>query len=249
MYKNEFKQNDEYKAKIDTYRPLSKNIIEQIKAYYKVSLTYTSNALEGNSLTITETKVIIEDGITIGGKPLNEILEVKGHSDAYDFLYKLADDKEITEKDILKLHHLFYKSINEEKAGVYRDCNVIITGSDFDLPKYQEVPKLMKEFFDNISKMKKLYHPVEFAARLHEKLVSIHPFVDGNGRTARLLMNLALLQAGYNITIIPPIVRNDYIDALKDAQLNNDIKPFVNFISEMVLESKKEYLRINERLK
>ena len=235
---------DEYKQQIDSFRPMSTDALAQLKAYYKVSLTYTSNALEGNSLTLTETKIIIADGITIGGKPIKEHLEVIGHSDAYDLLYDLSAGKDITEEEILQLHHLFYKNVNEEKAGVYRDCNVIITGSEFALPKYTEVPKLMKEFSDNISKMKQQYHPVEFAARLHEGLVTIHPFVDGNGRAARLLMNLALLQAGYNITIIPPIVRNDYIEALQEAQINNNKEPFINFISEMVLESQKDYLRL-----
>lgn len=249
MYENKIKLIDEYKQQIDSFRPLSTDALAQLKAYYKVSLTYTSNALEGNSLTLTETKIIIEDGITIGGKPMKEHLEVIGHSDAYDLLYELATNKDITEKEILQLHHLFYKSINEGKAGVYRDCNVIITGSEFELPKHTEVHKLMKEFSDNISKMKEQYHPVEFAARLHEGLVTIHPFVDGNGRAARLLMNLALLQAGYNITIIPPIVRNAYIGALQEAQINNNREPFVNFISEMVLESQKDYLRLLNALK
>lgn len=244
MYENKFKQNDEYKQKIDEFRPLSENILAQLKAYYKVSLTYTSNAIEGNSLTLTETKIIIEDGITIGGKSIREHLEVIGHSDAYDLLYELANNRKITEKEILQLHHLFYKNINEEKAGTYRNCNVIITGSEFELPKHIEIPNLMKEFVAKIPQIKKNLHPVEFAARLHERLVSIHPFVDGNGRTARLLMNLALLQAGYNIVIIPPVVRNDYIYALKEVQLNKNEKPFINFISEMVLESQKDYLRL-----
>lgn len=244
MYENKINLIDEYKQKIDSYRPLSTDILEQLKAYYKVSLTYTSNAIEGNSLTLTETKVIIEDGITIGGKPMREHLEVIGHSDAYDLLYELANNLEITEKEILQLHHLFYKNINEEKAGVYRDCNVIITGSEFELPKHTEVPKLMKEFIDKIPQMRKNLHPVEFAARLHERLVTIHPFVDGNGRAARLLMNLALLQAGYNIVTIPPIVRSDYIFALQEAQINKKEVPFINFISEMVLESQKDYLRL-----
>jgi len=248
MYENKIKLIDEYNKQIDSFRPLSTDTLTQLKAYYKVSLTYTSNALEGNSLTLTETKIIIEDGITIGGKPMKDHLEVLGHSDAYDLLYDLATNKEITEKEILQLHHLFYKSINEEKAGAYRDCNVIITGSEFELPKYKDVPKLMKEFVGNLPKMKEQYHPVEFAARLHERLVTIHPFVDGSGRAARLLMNLALLQAGYNVTIIPPVVRNDYIMALQEAQINNNKESFVNFISEMVLESQKEYLKIIERL-
>ncbi len=107
----------------------------------------------------------------------------------------------------------------------------------------------MEEFSQSIETNKEKMHPIEFAAWLHERLVSIHPFIDGNGRTARLLMNLALLNAGYNITTISPVVRNDYIAGLQDAQLKKNIIPFTNFISEMVLESQKEYLRIIERLK
>ena len=143
---------------------------------------------------------------------------------------------------------MLYNNIEESKAGKYRDCNVLITGSEYELPKYNEIPQLMKNFCVDISNKKAYMHPVEFSAWLHERLVSIHPFIDGNGRTARLIMNLALLQAGYNIITIPPVVRNDYIYGLQEAQLKNNIKPVMNFISEMVLEAQKEYLRIIERL-
>ena len=138
--------------------------------------------------------------------------------------------------------------INESEAGNYRTKNVIVTGSDIDFPKPNELFDKMQDFVKNIPNLKSQLHPVEYAAMLHAKFVNIHPFIDGNGRVARLLMNLALLQAGYNITIIPPVVRADYIRALQDSNHNNFI-PFINFISEMVLESQKEYLRIIERLK
>ncbi len=250
MYNNRFTDNDEYKNKIDVYRPLDENILKQIKAYFKISFTYTSNAIEGNSLSLNETKIIIEDGITIGGKPVKDHLEVIGNSNAYDLLFDIANrNVPISEDTILELHKMLYSNIDEKNAGKYRNCNVLITGSEFELPKHQDIPKLMKEFVSNIGLNKDKMHPVEFAAWLHERIVSIHPFIDGNGRTARLLMNLALLNAGYNIITIPPIVRNDYIAGLQDAQLKNDIIPFTNFISEMVLESQKEYLRIIERLK
>lgn len=250
MYNNRLQDNDEYKAKIDAYRPLDENILKQIKAYFKISFTYTSNAIEGNSLSLNETKIIIEDGITIGGKPVKDHLEVIGNSNAYDLLFDIASrNVPISEDIILELHNMLYSGIDELNAGKYRNCNVLITGSEFDLPKHQDVPKLMKEFTSKIELNKEKMHPVEFAAWLHERIVSIHPFIDGNGRTARLLMNLALLNAGYNIITIPPIVRNDYIAVLQDAQLKNNIVPFTNFISEMVLESQKEYLRIIERLK
>jgi len=250
IYSNRFKDNDEYKAKIDAYRPLDENILKQIKAYFKISFTYTSNAIEGNSLSLNETKIIIEDGITIGGKPIKEHLEVIGNSNAYDLLFDIANQNiSISEKTILSLHKILYSNIDEKQAGKYRDCNVLITGSEYELPKYNVVPKLMEEFSQSIKTNKEKMHSIEFAAWLHERLVSIHPFIDGNGRTARLLMNLALLNAGYNITTISPVVRNDYITGLQDAQLKKNIVPFTNFISEMVLESQKEYLRIIERLK
>lgn len=244
MFDNRIKQIDKLKTEIDSCRPLKKELLNQLKEYYKVGLTYSSNAIEGNSLTLTETKIVLEDGITIGGKPLKDHFEAVGHAEAYDYLYGLTKSKEITEKNILKLHYLFYKHIDEEKAGKYRKTKVIITGTEFLPPAAGEVPGLMKEFYANIPEMRNKYHPVEFAAMLHKELVTIHPFVDGNGRTARLLMNLALLQDGYVITIIPPAIKNDYIFALQKAQLKGDTQQFINLISEMVHESEKDYLRL-----
>lgn len=249
MYQSRLQEIDNLKAKIDSFRPLSENILKQIKAYFKISFTYTSNAIEGNTLSLSETKIIIEDGITIGGKPVKDHLEVIGQANAYDLLFDIAqNEKDITEQTILKLHHMLYNNIDEAKSGKYRDCNVLITGSEYELPKHDKLSELMQEFCAEIPVKKENLHPVEFSAWLHERLVSIHPFIDGNGRTARLIMNLALLQAGYNIITIPPVVRNDYIFGLQEAQLKDNIQPFTNFISEMVLEAQKEYLRIIERL-
>ncbi|OGS18244.1 MAG: cell filamentation protein Fic [Elusimicrobia bacterium RIFOXYA2_FULL_50_26] len=247
-YKNRIKEIDEQQKRINAYRPLSKEALKQLKEYYRIGLTYSSNAIEGNSLTETETKIVIEEGITIGGKPLKDHYEAVGHSEAYDLLYKLSQGKEITEEAILHLHKLFYHRIDEDNAGAYRKVNVIITGTDFTPPHHSKVPELMKKLAKNIPAMRKKYHPVEFAALLHNKFVEIHPFVDGNGRAARLLLNLALLQAGYAITIIPPVLRRDYIAALQKANKGNNT-PFVDFISNMVYESQREYIRLMEALK
>jgi Fic family protein len=114
------KEIDKLQAEINKFRPLDKNLIEQQKEYFRVGLTYTSNALEGNSLTETETKIVIEEGITIGGKPLKDHFEAIGHSEAFDFIYKLAEGKTISEKDIKELHRLFYYRIDTENAGEYR---------------------------------------------------------------------------------------------------------------------------------
>lgn len=242
-YTNQTNKIDELKAKIDKYRPLNDNAVKQLKEFYRVGLTYASNALEGNSLTEVETKVILEDGLTIGGKSLREHQEVIGHSEAYDLLYTLSQGSSITENNIKELHRLFYHRIDEANAGTYRKAKVLISGSEFIPPAPNKVGKLMRELIAALPKMRAKYHPVEFAAMLHKEFVEIHPFVDGNGRTARLLMNLALIQAGYVITIIPPIVRRDYIQSLETAHTGDSV-PFVNFITSMTYESMKDYLRL-----
>lgn len=248
-YENKFREIDRIKKEIDNRRPFKSEMLEKIKEYYRIGLTYSSNALEGNSLTETETKIVLEDGITIGGKPLKDHYEAMGHSEAYTYLFELVKNKQIKGKDILELHRLFYYRIDSKNAGVYRKEKVIITGTKFIPPAPPEIPTLMKKLVSSIPEMREKYHPVEVAALLHKELVTIHPFTDGNGRTARLLMNLVLLQDGYAITIIPPILRNDYIESLKKAQTGEKSNvQFVNFISSMVYESMKDYIRLLDAL-
>jgi Fic family protein len=242
-FDNRLADCDKLQAKILAHRPLAPDELRQLREYYRIGLTYSSNALEGNSLTETETKVVIEDGITIGGKPLRDHYEAVGHSDAFDLLERLAKGSEIVEADILALHRLFYQRIDEAQAGKYRTTRVIVTGTDFAFPPPSRLKTLMRRFADGIPSLKTLCHPVEFAALLHARLVNIHPFSDGNGRTARLLMNLALVQAGFPITIIPPVLRADYLNAVKTGNREDSI-PFIHLISCMVYESQKEYLRL-----
>ncbi|MFC1841644.1 Fic family protein [Candidatus Dependentiae bacterium] len=249
MYENKIKEIDKIQKEINSFRPLGKHELQELKEYFCIGLTYSSNALEGNSLTETETKIVIEDGITIGGKTLRDHFEAVGHSNAYDFMYGLAKEKTISEKDILEFHRLFYYRINEESAGKYRKEQVFISGSTFIPPSPKYVPQLMHGFASHIVNLETRKHPVEYAALLHKEFVEIHPFIDGNGRTARLLMNLALLQHGYVITIIPPVLRHDYINAIVQSQADvKDDAPFINFISCMVYESQKDYLRLLEGL-
>ncbi|OFZ78993.1 MAG: cell filamentation protein Fic [Bdellovibrionales bacterium RIFOXYD1_FULL_53_11] len=244
-YENKLEQIDELNKQIAVFRPINKDLLKQIKEYYRIGLTYSSNAIEGNTLTETETKVVLEDGLTIAGKPLRDHYEASGHSEAFDCVYELAKKRTITEKDILNIHRLFYYRIDEDNAGKYRKVPVVITGTDFRPPAPGKVPGLMRKIMAGIPAMRKKLHPVVFAAKLHEGLVDIHPFVDGNGRTARLLMNFALFQAGYTITVIPPILRGDYIALVKRSQTGpEDDTDFVNFISCMVYESTKDYLRL-----
>jgi Fic family protein len=232
-------------GKIASFRPLSPRLADQIRGYYRVGVTYSSNALEGNTLTEIETKVVLEDGLTIAGKPLREHYEAEGHAEAFDKMLELAQKKTISERSILRIHELFYHRIDLENAGIYRKVPVVIGGTEYVPPAPAKVPTRMKTFLARLPALRARVHPVEFAAHVHRGIVDIHPFVDGNGRTARLLMNLALLQAGYPIAIIPPVLRADYISLIKQSQTGpKDLSPFVSFISCMVYESAKDYLRI-----
>lgn len=249
-YENKLAQIDELNKKIKSFRPISKDLLKQIKEYFRIGLTYSSNALEGNTLTETETKVVLEDGLTIAGRPLRDHYEASGHSEAFDCMYELSKKKKaISEKDILNIHRLFYYRIDKNNAGKYRKVPVVITGTEYVPPAPGKVPGLMKKLVAKIPALRKKHHSVVFAAKLHEELVNIHPFVDGNGRAARLLMNLALIQEGYTVTIIPPVLRADYIALVKRSQTGKkDDTEFVNFISCMVYESTKDYLRLLTRL-
>ncbi len=243
--KETIRKIDNLKTKIDGHRPIDTYLLKQIREYFRIGMTYSSNALEGNSLTETETKIVIEDRITIGGKPVKDHLEALGHSEAYDLLFRLAKNQDITEANIKELHRLFYYRIDESQAGKYRKQKVIITGTDFIPPAPDKIPALMKAFIESIPEKREKNHPVEFAAILHKELVTIHPFIDGNGRAARLLMNLALLQAGYPVAIIPPVLRREYLDTLNKTH-KGDARPFINFIAGVCYESAKEYLRLLE---
>ena len=238
---------EENRKKIQDFRPLKPAEIQELDNYFKVGTTYSSNALEGNSLTITETKILIEDGITVGGKPVKDYYEASGHSSAYDYMVKIAKEKPpvINEEIILKLHHLFYNKVDIENAGKYRVEQVFISGTEYLPPSAEEVPQLMKEFIENIN-LKDSLHPIEFAALLHKGLVDIHPFIDGNGRTARLLMNLVLVSEGYGVALIPPVLRREYIDSLiiSQREKNSDVEPFIKLIAECVIETERDYCRI-----
>ncbi len=236
------KKIDEAQSKINKLRPFSKEMTQQIKGYFRVGLTYSSNALEGNSLTISETKVVIEDGLTIAGKPLKDHYEAAGHSDAFDHMYALAKGKIITLEDIKKLHSLFYHRIDEKYAGVYRKVQAIITGSQYPLPKPEVLPKMMAKFIKDLLNLKKENHPVAYAAKVHKEFVFIHPFVDGNGRVARLLMNVALMQTGYTIAIIPPLRRVEYISALEKTHKSDT--DFIELIASCVYQTQQDFLRM-----
>ena len=239
---DKFKKADENNRLLSAYRPLPPETLKSLREYYRVGLTYTSNALEGNSLTESETKVVIEDGLTIEGKPLRDHYEAIGHAKAYDYIYQITEKEGLSEEDILALHRLFYQQIDAEKAGHYRNVKVYISGSRYAVAAVSKIPgemqKLVKWYNDNEKKL----HPIELAATLHQRFVFIHPFVDGNGRVARLLMNLALLRNGYTIAIIPAILRHEYIYSLETAHTRPEV--FTDFIADRVIATQLDLLRL-----
>lgn len=237
-----FELCDKYKKRLDAYRPLQSAELRSIREYYRIGLTYASNALEGNSLTESETKVVIEDGLTVSGRPLRDVYEAVGHAKAYDFLYSLPRGEPLTLRTVLTLHKLFYQQIDAANAGKLRRSRVFLTGSRYPLPPPAELRGLILEFVDWFNTACRTLHPVEFAAQVHLRFVFIHPFTDGNGRVARLLMNLALLRGGYSIAVISPVLRSEYISALEEAHENPE--EFCAFIARQVVETEKDLLRL-----
>lgn len=239
---------DSYAKLIREKRPLSPGEVKELDDYFRIGMTYTSNALEGNSLTLSETKVLIEDGITIGGKPIRDCYEATGHAKAYDYMLRTARGGELcfSEDVILQLHALFYSGIDPEHAGRYRTGQVFISGAEYIPPAADEVPEQMAGLIDELNAKKDNLHPVLLAAYAHRRLVDIHPFQDGNGRTARLLMNLILVNQGYCIVSIPPVLRHDYIMALQRAQHPDapSDKAFARLICECELEAQRDFCRM-----
>ena len=237
-----YQKIDLFKTAIDELRPFEDYLLTEIKSYYRIGLTWSSNAIEGNTLTESETKVLLEDGLTVGGKPLRDTFEALGHAQAYDFMFTLLRGRQITETDMLTMHRMFYKDIDVSAAGRYRNQQVIVTGSKYPVCKADRISGEIEKLFKWLASERDNYHPVEFAAQLHKRFIFIHPFIDGNGRISRLLMNTALIQDGYMLAVIPPVLRQEYINLLERA--HKDDRPFMDFIADRVLESEKEIMRL-----
>ena len=192
---NYFDEVDSLKKELDSKRPIPKETLKSLRESINLEWTYNSNGIEGNTLTLRETQVVLE-GITVGGKSIKEHLEAINHEKAILFLDDLVKDNEpISEWNIKNIHQLILKDIDNENAGRYRKENVTIKGATHIPPDYLKVPELMEKLILTYNTWNE-YHPIIQAALLHGELVKIHPFVDGNGRTSRLLMNLVLMNNG-----------------------------------------------------
>lgn len=221
---------DEGKKLIDKHRPLAPSILSRLHEQLVIDWTYNSNGIEGNTLTLRETMLVLQEGLTIGRKSLVEHLEAINHKAAIIFVEELATGKTATtERTIREIHSLILKDIDPHYAGRYRDIQVRISGSSHTPPSPLQVPELMANFFNKLPNVTK-EHPVCRAAHAHFKLVKIHPFTDGNGRTARLLMNLLLIKAGYFPAIILKNDRLKYYSCLEKAQ-EDTLEDFIVFVA------------------
>lgn len=231
------------KHKIDAFRPLPPALVKNLEEWFLIELTYTSNAIEGNTLTRKETAAVVEKGLTIGGKSLIEHLEATNHAKALQDIMKLVKSKtsDLSENDILMIHNTILRGIDDESAGHYRSIPVRISGSQVILPNPARVPDHMQDFAEWLKSETEM-HPVTLAAEAHYKLVTIHPFTDGNGRTARLLMNLILMQHGYPPALIRKRDRMKYISSLEKAQLGGSADDYHKVIYDAANRSLDIYL-------
>lgn len=234
---------DEKKAQLDAKRPLPRYTIQSLREKLFLEWTYNSNAIEGNTLTINETKVVLE-GITVGGKTLREHLEVINHREAISYVEDIVQgNEELSEWQIKNLHRLVLKGIDDEYTGVYRDQQVFISGAEHIPPS----PILIKEQMESLINWYygegQALHPVTRGAMLHAIFVGIHPFIDGNGRTARLLLNLELMSAGFPPIVIKVENRIMYYNALEKAHIAYEYQDFIHLVAVEVEDSLDLYLK------
>lgn len=227
-------------------RPLNQLQLKKMEEYFNLNYTYESNRIEGNTLTLQETYLVVNDGITVGGKSVREHLEAINHAEAISYLGEIIQNKTVFSERVLKeIHYLILKGIDRENAGVYRAIGVRISGSSHLPPEPYLLNPLMEEVFVYYKENKSILHPVILAAEMHERIVRIHPFIDGNGRTCRLIMNLILMQHGYPIANIKGELENRlrYYDALETASEDNK-NAFHSLIAETVIHALKEHIAL-----
>ncbi len=238
---------DRRKRILDAHRPLPQAAVQSLWEALRVEHTYASNAIEGNTLTLQETRAALE-GLTVGGKPLRDHLEAIDHAEAFDFVRDLTDRHEpITETGIRSIHALVLRRSRPDDAGRYRRVQVFISGSRHVPPEAVAVPGAMADLLAWLGAAEPpAHHPVAVAAEFHARLVAIHPFVDGNGRTTRLVSNLLLMRHGYPPATWAPEDRPEYYQALEAASLNRDWPPIVLLTARAVTRTFERYLRALE---
>jgi len=237
-------QVDDLKRCLDSFRPLNPGQVARLQEIFDVEYTYHSNRIEGNTFTLRETALVLKEGITIAGKTMKEHLEMINHQQAYDFVKELVtQEADLSKRVVLEIHALILHG-NRQDAGRYRHEPVGILGSRHPPPEHFRIPDLMDAYYAMYEAQKQVLHPVLLAADMSERLVTIHPFVDGNGRTSRLIMNLLLLRAGYPLTVIRSEENGAYFDALEQVQVQEDGNAFRRYLLKQVKRMFFRYLNI-----
>ncbi|OEH86586.1 cell filamentation protein Fic [Desulfuribacillus stibiiarsenatis] len=239
-----FERIEQKKNLLDQKRPLPVHTVKSIRESILLEWTYNSNAIEGNTLTLSETKVVLE-GITVGGKTMKEHLEATNHKEAILYVEDIVHNKEtFSEWQIKNIHQIILKGIDEQNAGIYRKENVLISGAMHIPPDFMLVPDQMGKLLKWYHEEGQSLHVIQRAAILHIVFVKIHPFVDGNGRTARMLLNLELMKHGYPPLIIKKEERLQYYNALDKAHTTEDYNDFYQLVSEALVRSLDVYLKL-----
>lgn len=241
-----FETIDDLKKKLDQHRPLSPSIVKNLQEDLIVRWTYHSNAIEGNTLTLLETKVVLE-GITVGGKALREHFEAINHRNAIYYVEdNIRKEEPFSEWQIRNIHQLILKNIDDDNAGRYRQQNVLISGATSTPHDYTLLNEKMAQLVDWYNSEAHKLHPIERGAKVHADFVGIYPFIDGNGRTSRLLMNLELLKAGYPPCVITVENRLAYYEALNQWMAYGKTDAFIHLVSDAVIEGFKPYKLVLE---
>ena len=242
------KEVDALKEQLSILRPLPEEALRKIQDALDIEYTYESNRIEGNTLTLQETALVVNEGVTISGKSMREHLEAINHAEAISYIKDIAkQDIEISERTIKEIHALILHGIDRENAGRYRTVPVMISGSTHMPPQPYLIEKQMEDFILRFKQMEaEKVHPVLIAAYLHDELVRIHPFIDGNGRTSRLLMNLYLLRHGYVIITLKGSndAKVNYYKALEMSHTEQLPEDFQKLVIEAEIAALQKYLSI-----
>lgn len=231
------------KQQLDEMNPMPEAVVKNLREDFKIKNTYHSNAIEGNSLTLYETKAVLEDGVTISGKSFREHAEANNHKEAIEYVEDLIkEDIPFNQRIIKDIHAIVLQGIDRSLAGKYRNTPALITGANHTPPSPEliqdEMDRLVEWYEDN-----EQLHPVEKASLLHAKFVNIHPFGDGNGRTSRLLMNFELMKAKYPPITIEKDDRFKYYEVLDVSGAEGDFDPFIEFVAERSVNTLENYLK------
>ncbi len=238
---------DELKSQWSDRPAMGISQLKRMHEYFDVDYTFESNRIEGNSLTLNETALVVNEGLTIGGKSMREHLEAINHQDAIHFVRDIvASEEDFSRRVLMNLHRLVLKEVDSLHAGTYRTVPVRISGSDTELPQPYMIEPMMNDYFEFYTIQSTRLHPVILAAEMHERLVSIHPFIDGNGRTSRLVMNLILLKHGYTRANIKGSTesRMAYYQSLQSVQRDANPIPFYHIVIDEAIRSIKAHLEL-----